>query len=336
LIQSWFDPAGYLQAYPDVSAVLRHPGDEEALLYHFVNTGFYERRIYRPHLLRGFHADYYREQLPHELRELSDGELHAHWAYSGVFRGLAGSEATSAALDSPFQVFSIGRVGSHSIAGALAECGVSNLIHTHSDFEFSDAYRGCCLTFSQLMEVKSRIETRAPVFIISGVRDPVGWLLSMFARLTDRGESGLSDLSSERLRSQLRSQMSFMMNFFRNRLLSPFEVFSTSFDAKAGFGLYENGRNRLLIYRVDRLGEIGQDIGKLVGVPDLAIQPLNQSSGAIDNDLVDSMWAMLFDDGFGDKVLRSDYVRRFFASDEQSLIADQLRGRSLPTSLPAL
>ena len=87
---------------------------------------------------------------------------------------------------------------------------------------------------------------------------------------------------------------------------------------------------------MDRLGEIGQDIGKLVGVPDLAIQPLNQSSGAIDNDLVDSMWAMLFDDGFGDKVLRSDYVRRFFASDEQSLIADQLRGRSLPTSIPAL
>src|SRR4029079_4243310 len=100
--------------------------DEEALLYHFVNTGFYERRIYRPHLLRGFHADYYREQLPHELRELSDGELHAHWAYSGVFRGLAGSEATSAALDSPFQVFSLRRGGLHLHARGLGLCGGSH------------------------------------------------------------------------------------------------------------------------------------------------------------------------------------------------------------------
>lgn len=333
LIRKWFDPKGYLEFYPDLLALLTRPHDHESLLYHFVNTGFYERRIYNPQLLRTFDADYYRSQLNGEAAEFGDGKLQAHWLYEGIFRGLAGSEATGAAFDSPFQVFNIGRVGSHSIVDALAKSGIANVIHTHSDFEFSHAYRGCCLTFSQLMEVKLRIQNRPPVFVISGVRDPVGWLLSVVARLTDRGEFTLKDLSPLRLTSQLRSQVRFMLDFFGNALLSRFEVFSRGFDAKVGLGVYASGRNKLLIYRVDRLAGLAPAIGKMLGLQKFEIPLSNRSSGVIDRGLADSIWKMLFEDGFADTVLASDYVRQFFESDEQEVIADRLYSKSFPASV---
>lgn len=316
LILKWFDPLGYLESNPDLQVLLAQKHDYEALYYHFVNTGFYEGRIYCPQLLRSFNPNYYRKYLSEDEVKLSDGQLMRHWLYEGVFKGYAGSDMTDAALSAPFQIFNIGRVGSYSIINALEKCGFNNLIHTHSDFEFSRTYPASCLTFSQLMLIRSKLGG-TPVFIISGVRDPLSWLFSSISRLIDFESKDLMSLSLSGSVRIIRGRIHFLLNFFKNQLLDEFDVFGGRFNAEQGYGVYKSGRNRLLVYRVDKLSEIEGVIANMIGSMDFKIEIINQSSNAATRDLSNAFWKKVFDDSLVETLRTSDYMQLFFTKQEQ-------------------
>lgn len=329
LILEWFDPLGYLELNPDLHVVVKQKYDYEALLFHFVNAGFFERRIYCPRLLRSFNADYYRNFLNDEVKSFSDERLMRHWIYEGVFKGYATSEDTDAGLRSPFQIFNIGRVGSLSIVDALLKCGYTNVIHTHSDYEFSRANPCSCLTFSQLMEIKAKQDTRPPMFIISGVRDPISWLISSYSRLIDI-ESHADDLAALQLpgfEGVLRGRIHFMLNFFKNPMFAGFNVFGNGFNTEEGYGLYKFGKHRLLIYRVDRLSKIECVIADVVGNRNFKIEHINRSSGTARRESIDVFSKILkttFDDSLIEVLRKSDYMQHFFTKLEQCRLYAQL------------
>lgn len=328
LIRKWYDPHEFLEANPDLQVLLKSKFDYEALFFFFLGTGFYQRRIYSLQLLRSFDADYYRKFLDKDVASLPDDELKRHWLYEGIFKGYAGSKDTDVALNSPFQVFNMGRIGSHSITSALAKCGFKGFIQTHSDYEFSRGFPNCCLTFSQLMELRFTLDTHPPLFIISGVRDPINWVFSSFRRLADAQPDHLTALEATSLARVIRGRLHFMLNFFKDSLLARFNVFGNGFDAEAGYRLYEFGRHKLLIYRVDRLDELDGVIGEMIGSKIFKVEHINKSSDAAANVASDFLSAEFYKEVFNDQMIEalrtSDYMRHFYTKTEQFRFSSQL------------
>lgn len=331
LILKWFDPREYLESYPDLQVLLEHQYDYEALLYHFTNRGFYEKRIYCYGILRSFDPDYYRNFCNEETKLLSNNQLMIHWIYEGIFRGYAGSKMTDTALNARFQIFNVGRVGSYSVVRALEKSGYNNIIHTHSDFEFSRSHQDSCLTFTQLMEIKFMLNAQPPLFIISGVRDPISWALSSISRYIDTEHISLDSFIASTSPKVIRGRIYFMLNFFKNPLFAKFNIFKdgftifgNGFNAKKGYGLYKFGKHRLLIYRVDKLGQIGHIIGDMIGCKDFEIEINNQSTKVASSNSLNLFMENVFDANLIEVLRESDYMQYFFTSQEQYKIYNQL------------
>jgi hypothetical protein len=313
LILDWLDVTGYRAENPDVEAAAPAWARHEAAEYHFVHTGFDERRVYCPEMLRGFDDAYYRRQLPDDGGGRGPGELRQHWLYEGVFEGKASNEPTDAALDSRVHLFNMGRVGSYSLARALGERGLVNVIHTHSNHEFAQAYRGCGLTYRQLAMVKALESGRPAVVFVSGVRDPVDWSLSSIARSGQSGETRRPGGPQELL-AAVRGWIGHGLSWFRHRYHQGIDVYAHAFDPREGLGVIDSGRTRVVLYRVDKLDRLGPRLGRLLGLGTLAVPRVNESAPAADGPgrsaglrVPAELWEV---------VARSPYVRHFFAPDE--------------------
>ncbi len=118
----------YLLANPDVAAT----GDTEAHAFgHFFLQGYYERRIYDPKRLDGFDPGYYRERYP-EIALADDTEAQIHYCYQGWYEKRVPNRDSAWLYDADLHVFQMGKVGSHTIAGALQEAGYGGrAIHLH-------------------------------------------------------------------------------------------------------------------------------------------------------------------------------------------------------------
>lgn len=75
----------YLHANPDVAA---NGADEAHAFAHFVQQGYYERRIFDPARLHGFDGGYYRTRYP-ELGLRTDAEAQCITATRGGTRGVS-------------------------------------------------------------------------------------------------------------------------------------------------------------------------------------------------------------------------------------------------------
>lgn len=321
LIVQWFDPTGYLDLHEDLQTAGYRIQDPEPLIYHFVNQGFLERRIYRPQLVRHFDFDFYRRQLGVSGKGLTNYELMQHWVYDGIFRGLSPSEATEAALSSPFQVFNMGRVGSQSVVQALLAAGATNVIHTHSEYEFRINYLGAVTTFSQLIQIKHlSAKVPSPRFI-SGVRDPMSWALSAVGRSARVGDQALPS-DSQSLLSRVRLVLGSALNWFAHNYFIGLNVFEHQFDQELGWAFVDHGRSRLLLYRLDRLPQLGPALKEFTGVAELHLPRVDVSSGSDEQRRLEG-W--LRDAAIPEELLRevydSDFARHFFTPAERT---DQL------------
>jgi hypothetical protein len=316
LIRDWFDPSGYLLDNADVSSSFPASQAAEAAEFHFLNTGFRERRIYCPQLLRGFDRHYYRTQLSEPSSNLATYELFGHWLYDGIFQGLAGNEVTDQALDTDVHVFGMGRVASYSIVAALERRGFSHLVHAHSGYEFIQFFPGCCLTYRQLVSVKALETFRPPITFLSGVRDPFAWFLSTVERSLQAGEVPCA-LTPEGLADHCRERVGHALNWFDHEYFQGVDVFAHPFDAERGAALLQKGRTQVILYRVDKLESVSRDIARWLGLSSLEIPWTNAAPGATVHAgfrVSDELW---------DAVSRSAYMRHFFSDAERAAMASR-------------
>ena len=318
LILEWFDPSGYLELHEDLRQAGYRIEEPERLTYHFINQGFLERRIYSPQLVRHFDYDFFQRQLGASGQELTKYELMQQWVYEGIFQGLAPSEATEAALASPIQVFNMGRVGSQSLVRALLAAGATNVIHTHSEYEFGISYLGTVVTFSQLIQIKHLSENVPAPCLISGVRDPVSLALSAVGRSARVGDQMLpSDAKS--LLNRVRLVLGGVLNWFAHNYFVGLNVYEHHFDQEMGWGLVDHGRSRVLLYRLDRLPQLGPVLKELTCVAGIDLPRVDVSSGSDEQRRLEK-WlreAPLSDELLGE-VYDSRYARHFFTPAERA------------------
>jgi hypothetical protein len=323
LFLDWFDPTGYLEGHEDLDLAGFRPSQPERLLYHFINQGFLERRIYSPQLARCFNVEYYAPQVGPKAARQSWYELQQHWLYEGIFEGLAPSEVTDAALGSEFQVFNMGRVASQAIVQALLEAGARNIIHTHSDYEYATSYAGSILTFSQILQVKQIASRRPAPRIFSGVRDPMEWAVSAIWRSAKVGDLTLPR-SGEELVARLRQTLGTALHWFVHGYFMGLDVFQHPFDAEAGFGTIEHGRTRLFLYRMEALPRLERELCAFTELPALPLTTLDASRGTADRDHVERLLASIrLPEELVHEIYDSALVRHFFTERERERLRDR-------------
>lgn len=166
-----------------------------------------------------------------------------------------------------------------------------------------------------------------PVFIISGVRDPLSWMISSIGRLIDFESKDLMQLTRLSSGRIIRGRIHFLLNFFKNELFGGFNIFGGGFNAEEGYGVYQSGRSRLLIYRVDKLCKIEGVIANMIGSKGFKIEIINQSSNVVTRDLSNVFWKRVleaFDDGLVETLRSSDYIQHFFTKQEQEFFLAEI------------
>jgi hypothetical protein len=214
-------------------------------------------------------------------------------------------------------------VGSQSVAQALEAAGVANLIHTHSEFEFGINYLGTVLTFSQLLQVK-HVSTRVPApRLISGVRDPVSWALSAMGRSARVGDQALpGDPASLALR--IRQILGGALHWFEHDYFVGLNVYEHPYEPNVGWGIAEHGRSRLLLYRLDRLPELGPVLEDFTGLTGLKLPRVDVSRDSAERRRLEG-WLRESPEfeALVREIYRSPYARHFFTPAERAERVDR-------------
>jgi hypothetical protein len=326
LILKWFDANGYLSINPDVHPNQPVGSGVESAEYHFVYTGFGERRLYSPQLVRYFDAAYYRPQLGAPEREIGDYALMQHWVYEGIFNGLAASAATGMALDSVVHLLTMSQVGEGTLARSLAEAGLAGVVTTSGNHDFAASFPGCCMTYEQLVTLKALDSVRRPLVFVSGVADPIDWSLASIAKGVEKGD--LAAPGSAELTQLLRHRVGHCLSWFRHGYHQGIDVYRQPFDAERGLGIIDRGRTRVILYRADRAAASAGAIRSTLGLRSLRIP--DETSGAptitpADFHVPQDLW---------EAVATAPYTRHFFTERELHAMEARWLGRSMQQPAP--
>lgn len=238
----------YLLANPDVAAT----GNTEANAFgHFFLQGYYERRIYDPKRLDGFDPGYYRERYP-ELALADDAEAQIHYCYQGWYEKRVPNRGSAWLYDADLHVFQMGKVGSHTIGGALQDAGYDGrVIHLHWVTDLVHGYPSNRMSYSSIL-VHPR---ERPVKVISAAREIVSWTLSGMFHNQGAATLNVADavaMVEERFWNQCQSGLSW----FDHRYFCDLDVYAHPFDHDAGWSRIQHRGIDLLLYRQEDLSRL--------------------------------------------------------------------------------
>lgn len=238
----------YLLANPDVAAA----GDTEAHAFgHFFLQGYYERRIYDPKRLDGFDPGYYRERYP-EIALANDAEAQIHYCYQGWYEKRVPNRDSAWLYDADLHVFQMGKVGSHTIGGALQDAGYDGrVIHLHWVTDLVRGYPSNRLPYSSIL-VHPR---ERPVKVISAAREIVSWALS--GMFHNRGAVTLNVADAVAMvEERFWNQCQNGLRWFDHRYFCDLDVYAHPFDHDAGWSRIAHDGIDLLLYRQEDLSRL--------------------------------------------------------------------------------
>ncbi len=235
----------YLFANPDVAAT----GDSEAHAFgHFFHQGYYERRIFDPKRLDGFDPGYYRERYP-EIALANDAEAQIHYCYQGWYEKRVPNRGSAWLYDADLHVFQMGKVGSHTIAGALQDAGYGGReIHLHWVTDLVHGYPSNRLPYSSIL-VHPR---ERPVKVISATREIVSWTLSGIFQYHGGAILCTAD-AIEMIEQRFWNQCQSGLSWFDHRYFCDLDVYAHPFDHDAGWSRIRHEGIDLLLYRQEDL-----------------------------------------------------------------------------------
>lgn len=300
----------YLLANPDVAAI----GDTEAHAFgHFFLQGYYERRIYDPKRLDGFDPGYYRERYP-EIALADDAEAQIHYCYQGWYENRVPNRDSAWLYDADLHVFQMGKVGSHTISGALQDAGFGGrVIHLHWVTDLLQGYPSNRMPYSSIL-VHPR---ERPVKVISAAREIVSWTLSGMFQYQGAATLNIADavaMVEERFWNQCQSGL----GWFDHRYFCDLDVYAHPFDRDAGWSRIQHGGIDLLLYRQEDLPQLEAPLAAFL---DLDALRLPQRNVGDDKGYADLYRKVMRDFRLPGNLLSSlydtSYMRHFYSDIER-------------------
>ena len=302
----------------DGVADLRHLG-KKALVTHFIETGWKERRGYSAFLHAFIDPLFYRQQYP-ELGLKDDLDAVAHWMYEGFFEGRIPNSVTRDVLESEIHLFQFGKVASRSIQKALYGAGHGKLIlHLHWPTGLIQSYPDCMCSYD---EVVNSPRDKAVSFI-TGVRNPFERIISGFfeGNLSEGGaapaSSTLEQVCSDIQRTffELR-QVDNLLGWFGHRFFRDVDIYRHEFDKDAGYTVIREHNLKIFLYRFDKLASLERPLTQFTGLP-IHLDWTNTSVGKPYFQFYKAARESLrFPPEDAEYVLRSQLVRHFFTAEE--------------------
>lgn len=235
-------------------------------------------------------------------------------------------------------VFTMGKVGTLTICNSLRNIGYRH-VHPHSlrftrpgvhflkvDLSFRQKIKYKVLTVLKRAKVAIWKFSCRKIVIITGVRDPYSRNISAyFEQVHYLG--GIDNSSTLKdIENHFNEVCIFdaPLTWFDKELkrVTGIDVFSYPFDREKGFCIISEGKYRILVYRIDKLSSLGEEIGQFIGDKRFEILSTNSSE---QGQYFDKMCKLKKSYKFDvDKVRmynESKYIKHFFtASENQKFI----------------
>lgn len=257
----------YLLANSDVAAT----GHGHAHAFgHFFHQGYYERRIFDPQRLQGFDPGHYRERYP-ELELASDAEAQIHYCYQGWYEQRIPNRDSAWLHDADLHVFQMGKVGSHTISGALREAGYTGrTIHLHWVTDLTVGYPSNQLPYSRIL-VHERTQ---PVKVISASREIVSWALSGLFQYHGPSMLNVADATAF-VEERFWTRCQDGLRWFDHGYFCGLDVYAHPFEYARGYSRIQHGDIDLLLYRQEDLPRLEAPLADFMALPALRLQPQN-------------------------------------------------------------
>ena len=292
--------------------------DLEHARWHLAQTGFYEGRLFDKERIRTLDPGWYRRRYP-ELELVDDADAQRHYAYRGYYEKRLPNESTEWLANATLHIYQLGRVGSHSIASAVAEYWTGGMLQAHWPADFRLAFPQCGLTYSELV----RYPKSGPIHFVSGVRELVGRHVSgTLQYLHTHGQQVLATMSAadicEYLRAALFTDCETTAAWFEHQFYFDYDVYAHEFDTQRGHGVWETEGARGLIYRFESIADLGSGLGEFLKIPRVVLERRNTSSSLQQKELVKRAQSdFVLSSTELDRIYDCDYMRHFYTADER-------------------
>lgn len=313
----------YLGRYPDLA---EHLPDEDAARKHFVYTGYAEGRLHSNRLARFVDGPFYRQRYP-ELGIASDAGAQRHYCHAGHYERRIPNADTQWLCDADLHIFQLGKVGSNSIAHALAGRYGGKALHLHWLTDIPMSYPRCPFSYREVFLREKPRRMR----VISGVREIVSRVLAGYLQYLDSvARWGESEMGAERILELMNiaflTDADLILNWFDHQYFTGLDVYQTPFDHAAGHTVIDHERFSLLIYRQEDLGRMEAPLGAFLDIEEFS---LGRENAARTKAYARSYAALQARFVVPEEVLsdlyRSRYMRHFYTDAERQRFFDYWR-----------
>lgn len=289
------------------------------LVGHFIRRGSIEKRVYNKTLQAFLDSTFYINKYP-ELRLNDSKDALYHWLYRGAFEGKAPNQITSQLLDAGIYLFQMGKVGSKSIQASIEASQPGAFVpHLHFSHEVLLTYPGCYYSYPEILHL-----ARNPIKFVCGVRDPIsrivsGWIESSNNPYSSNTLERIGELfsSAEETTNEICKDLPAILNWFSHDFYSGIDVYSRSFDTKAGFAVIKGPVHSALIYRVEDLDRIWDEISSFIGI-ELKQVHVNKTKGkgGVASELIAKFKGLQLSRSMIEDVFASRYCKHFYSSEQ--------------------
>ena len=304
------------EKHDGLSADLAYLNDTD-LVEHFIRRGPLEKRVYNKTLAAFLDSTFYIKKYP-ELRLNDSTDALYHWLYRGAFEGKAPNQITSQLLEAGIHLFQMGKVGSKSIQASIEASQPGAFVpHLHFSHELLLTNPGCYYSYPEILHL-----ARTPIKFICGVRDPIsriisGWIESSNSPYSSNSLDRIAELfdSVEQTTDAICKDLPTILNWFSHNFYSGIDVYSRPFDTKSGFTVISGPVHSALIYRVEDLDSIWDEISSFVGI-ELKQVHANKTSqkGAVASELTSKSKGLRLSKNIIEDVFSSRYCKHFYSS----------------------
>ncbi|MCP4523617.1 MAG: hypothetical protein GY828_05375 [Candidatus Gracilibacteria bacterium] len=231
-------------------------------------------------------------------------------------------------------VFTMGKVGTLTICNSLRSVGYKH-VHPHSlcytrpgihfvkvKLSFLNNIKYTIKTFLKRLKVWVWKKLNNEILIISGVRDPFSRNISAFFEQVHY-LGGISNVAtSKEIIAFFEASCEFdaPLNWFDKEVLkvTGINVYNYPFDKEKGFVIINKGKFRLLIFRIDKLNKLSNEISEFIDEKKFSIISTNLSKhGDYPTQLNNLKKTYKYDVELSQRYKHSKYFQHFYTSEER-------------------
>jgi hypothetical protein len=237
-------------------------------------------------------------------------------------------------------VFTMGKVGTLTVCNSLRNIGYMH-VHPHSlrftrpgvhflkvKLSFTQKLKYLILTFLKRIKVAVWKLLKNEIVIITGVRDPYSRNISAYFEQVHYLGGIKCGTSPRDIEKQFNETCFFdaPLEWFDKeiRKVTGINVYDYFFDKDKGFSVIKKGKYKLLVFRIDKLNSLSEEIAKFIGDENFKVISTNISDeGEYVKQLTQLKKSYKYDQHKVNIYSKSKYMKHFYTSDENQGLIDR-------------